>query len=83
MSFIYTKAQSFLHSSSPSLTPLSDCRLLEEDDVVPIKLLITLNSLFLVVATKPSFKEIRIGSPSLPANQSSASTDGSGPIVSG
>ncbi len=53
------------------------------DDVVAIKLLMTLNSLFLVVATKPSFKEIRIGSPFLPENQSSASTDGSGPIVSG
>ncbi len=66
-----------------SLTAESDCRLLEEDDVVANKLLMTLNSLFLVVATKPSFKEILIGSPFLPENQSSASTDGSGPIVSG
>lgn len=36
-----------------------------------------------MVVLKPSFREMRMGGASLPWNQSSASTDGSGPMVSG
>lgn len=42
-----------------------------------------MNSLALVVVVKPSFREMRMGGASLSWNHSSASTDGSGPMVSG
>lgn len=65
------------------LTPLPSDWLPAEAVVVFRRLLWTLNSLDLVVATNPSFREIRTGGASFPSNHSSASTDGSGPTVSG
>lgn len=70
-------------ATAPKLTPLLSCGAAAAAEVVFSRLLCTLNSLALVVEVKPSFREIRIGSPFLPWNHSSASTDGSGPAVSG
>lgn len=69
--------------SFKSLTPLFSCWFPVEAVVVFRRLLWTLNSLVLVAATNPSFREIRIGWASFPWNHSSASAEGSGPMVSG
>lgn len=74
---------SFMINSVKRLTPQLSCWLPAEAVVVFMRLLCTLNSLALVVVTNPSFREIRMGGASFPWNHSSASAEGSGPMVSG